>query len=101
MPHEPPDDAPLRRLQRWYANQCDGEWEHDYGVDIGTLDNPGWTLRVDLTGTPLAGRSFGRLENHRGEHDWLVCWIEQHQFHAACGPRNLDEAIETFLEWAE
>jgi hypothetical protein len=28
-------------LQGWYATQCDGDWEHEYGVSIETLDNPG------------------------------------------------------------
>jgi hypothetical protein len=35
------DDDLLRWLQDWHAGQCDGDWEHSYGVDIGTLDNPG------------------------------------------------------------
>ena len=38
-----PRDA-LYLLQRWYVAQCDGEWEHAYGVEIGTLDNPGWSI---------------------------------------------------------
>ncbi|WP_327048834.1 immunity 53 family protein [Microbispora sp. NBC_01189] len=25
---------PFGFLQRWYAAQCDGEWEHAYGVKI-------------------------------------------------------------------
>jgi hypothetical protein len=40
-------------LQRWYAEQCDGKWEHSYGVRIETLDNPGWQITVDLNGTGL------------------------------------------------
>lgn len=31
----------LERLERWYAAQCNGDWEHTYGVKIGYLDNPG------------------------------------------------------------
>jgi len=37
----------LTELQAWYVVQCDGDWEHTYGVKIETLDNPGWMLRVD------------------------------------------------------
>jgi hypothetical protein len=33
-------------IQKWYSAQCDGEWEHDLGVAIGTLDNPGWSVRL-------------------------------------------------------
>jgi len=38
-------------LQQWYLQQCDGDWEHGYGLHIGTLDNPGWTVDVNLAGT--------------------------------------------------
>ena len=38
----------LKVLQQWYQSKCDGTWEHMYGVEIDTLDNPGWT--VSLTG---------------------------------------------------
>ncbi len=31
----------LTWVQRWYLDQCDGEWEHEWGVKIDTLDNPG------------------------------------------------------------
>nr|TKK07812.1 hypothetical protein SrhCFBP13529_11555 [Stenotrophomonas rhizophila] len=43
----------LDRLQKWYADQCDGDWEHSFGIRIDTLDNPGWTVSVDLTDTAL------------------------------------------------
>jgi len=42
---------PLRALEDWYASVCDGDWEHTYGVKIGTLDNPGWTVDIDLRQT--------------------------------------------------
>jgi hypothetical protein len=31
----------LPKLQTWYTEECNGDWEHQFGVDIGTLDNPG------------------------------------------------------------
>lgn len=43
----------IRKLQRWYNKQCNGSWEHQYGVSIDTLDNPGWTVVIDLVGTDL------------------------------------------------
>ena len=94
------DGDSLGRLEAWYHAQCDGEWEHEYGVTVETLDNPGWKLRIDLAGTELAGREFARREDHRSENDWLVCWVEGRQFQAACGPRNLRESLQTFLSWA-
>ena len=43
----------LARLQRWYASQCDGDWEHHSDVEIGTLDNPGWSVDIDLADAAL------------------------------------------------
>ena len=41
----------LKFLQEWYASNCDGDWEHSFGIKIETLDNPGWVVTVDLEGT--------------------------------------------------
>jgi Immunity protein 53 len=91
----------LSRLAAWYAGQCDGNWEHAYGVAIDTLDNPGWSVRVDLRETNLDGAPFARVETNRGEHDSLVCWVENAQFNATCGPRNLGEALRVFVDWVD
>jgi hypothetical protein len=91
----------LTWLQGWYAAQCDGLWEHSYGVAIDTVDNPGWSIRIDLAGTSLQGKAYERRENHRSEHDWVVSWIADGRFHAACGPLNLNEALQLFRQWAQ
>ncbi|RIY35294.1 hypothetical protein CKY20_10870 [Capnocytophaga canis] len=36
-------------LQEWTKSQVDGDWEHEQGVSISMLDNPGWILRVDIS----------------------------------------------------
>jgi hypothetical protein len=30
----------------WYTKQCNGDWEHSYGIRIDTIDNPGWSLTL-------------------------------------------------------
>ena len=91
---------PLVRLQDWYLANCDGEWEHKYGVTIESLDNPGWRVTIDLTGTPLDGRDFEDVEIVRNDRDWLDCHVQDTKFVAGCGPRNLPELLTTFLDWA-
>jgi hypothetical protein len=39
----------LEQIQNWYAGQCDGRWEHSFGIKIETLDNPGWTCPASLS----------------------------------------------------
>ncbi|MFE1798632.1 immunity 53 family protein [Streptomyces sp. NPDC059517] len=87
-------------LQNWYAQQCDGDWEHEWGVKIGTLDNPGWTVSIDLEGTGLEARDHPRQDIDRAPQDWVSVWVAEKTFHAACGPGNLTEALTLFRTWA-
>jgi len=48
----------LSELQKWYEAECDGNWEHHYGVKIDTLDNPGWLVTIDLTDTNFGRKAF-------------------------------------------
>jgi hypothetical protein len=89
----------LTWLQGWYATQCDGDWEHEYGVSIETLDNPGWFLKVDLQTTAVENVTFPKHEVHRSKHDWLIASVVDKRFEVACGPLNLSEAIHQFRIW--
>lgn len=89
----------LTWLQGWYATQCDGEWEHEYGVSIETLDNPGWFLKVDLQATAMDGLNLLKHKVHRGENDWLIARVVNNRFEASCGPLNLGEAVHQFRIW--
>ncbi|MEU0690573.1 immunity 53 family protein [Streptomyces uncialis] len=95
-------DSPtlLDWLQNWYAQQCDGDWEHTWGVRIGTLDHPGWTVEIDLEDTDLEGREYARQDIDRGTHDRVRTWTAGKTFHAACGPGNLTETLTLFRTWA-
>lgn len=96
----------LARLQDWYRAQCNGDWQHSYGIEISTLDNPGWSLTIDLTDTYLQHMAFkaveqGKIANDTSDpEDWFVCKVEGQRFLAFCGPRNLEGVIGLFLEWA-
>ena len=91
----------LDRLQKWYAAQCNGEWEHQYGIEIGTLDNPGWLLKIDLADTRAEARTLALEKIERSGTDWIHYWVENRKFNAACGAGNLAEAIDLFCDWFE
>lgn len=96
-------------LMLWYTSQCDEDWEHEFGVKIDTLDNPGWSLTVDLERTVLEGRSFTPIVEgcedeeplQGGDRDvpWLVCRVEGTKFKACGGPRDLARMIGAFRRW--
>ncbi|MGE5323662.1 MAG: immunity 53 family protein [Actinomycetota bacterium] len=89
----------ISKLESWYTARCDGEWEHAYGITIDTLDNPGWRVKIDLKQTSREDAECKRTRIERGDQDWIEYWAEKHQFHIACGPQNLSEAISIFADW--
>ncbi len=99
QPAGTPEENNLAWLQSWYADQCDGKWEHGWGVRIGTLDNPGWELEINLAETRLADVAFSPLERE-DEEDWFVCKVDENVFKAYGGAKNLNDMIDVFRQWA-
>jgi len=89
----------LSTLEQWYASQCNGLWEHSDGIHIDTLDNPGWRIRIDLRDTRKHNNTLDRRKIERAENGWILYWVENQQFHIACGPLNFSEAAEIFVRW--
>jgi hypothetical protein len=117
--------SPLQELQKWYRSQCNGNWEHAWGIKIGTLDNPGWSLLINLADTDLANKAFavyssglpeqseldritaGEIAHSlpngtkRDADDWIHCKVEDQSFKAFGGPFKLEEMIKVFLRWKD
>jgi hypothetical protein len=91
----------LGGLQEWFLSRCDGEWEHSFGIEIETLDNPGWAVRIDLSDTELETRSFEAVKVERADDDWVYARVEDGRWQGACSPLALDELFSLFLAWAE
>jgi len=95
----------LAWLQQWYLSHCNGDWEHQNGVSIETLDNPGWHLTVNLTGTALQWRKFKDVRIERTELDWIDCRIlgqpDAPAFHGHGGALNLTEIVEILRCWVQ
>jgi hypothetical protein len=112
----------LTRLQAWFASTCDGEREHHHGLSIITIDNPGWLVKIDLSGTPLLGRSFDIVAKNVSETfvaqslglvkppfvaerplqaEWMVCFMNGGLFQGAGDLQRLDEILNVFLRFAE
>ena len=91
----------LEWLEDWYASHCNGDWEHQFGVQIETFDNPAWGLRLELEGTSHEGISRAWEQLERTEDDWIHWSVNLNRFIAYGGPRNLQELLalaRSFLE---
>lgn len=89
----------LDELQRWYASNCDGDWEHDWGAKIGTLDNPGWSVDLNLERTPLEDEAFTEVRHHASDDDWYTCRVRDRVFQGRGGALNLSDMLRVFLDW--
>ena len=85
----------LISLQNWYKSKCDGIWEHSYGIEINTLDNPGW--RVSLSGE--SNKKNINIFLERSDNNWLSIKSCSNEFTAHGGIDNLDEILEYALMW--
>jgi hypothetical protein len=90
----------LQWLAEWFQSQANGHWEHEYGITIATLDNPGWSVRVDLSRTPLRDLSF-KPEQYESGSRWQRFWKDDKEsvFHAAGDVTALPEMINRFRRW--
>ena len=83
-------------LQNWYESMCDHDWEHQGGLKIDTLDNPGWSLKIPLSGFSI---DESRLPAERkGDVDWFFCRVREGCFEAYGGPKNLNDLIGVFRD---
>ncbi|MBC6697980.1 immunity 53 family protein [Hymenobacter sp. BT190] len=94
----------LQRIQRWYILNCNGDWEHTYGVSVWhgisvqTLDNPGWIVSIDLTDTCIRQTTISYVSHDRSATDWFSYKVENGKFEAFGGPENLTEILSFFLD---
>ncbi|MDJ0333558.1 immunity 53 family protein [Planococcus sp. S3-L1] len=97
----------LKWIQQWFFEQCDGDWEHGYGIQFETLDNPGWSVKVSVENTNVQEKFFESITIERSEDDWIHCKTDYVQdrgdfcFLGYGGPENLEEILTVFKEWVE
>ena len=85
----------LTALQRWYESRCDGVWEHAHAIEIATLANAGWKVKLD-------GGSFGKMIDlaiERDESDWISVRATGAEFAGYGGAGNLAELLALAVEW--
>jgi Immunity protein 53 len=87
----------LLKLSDWYKSQCNGVWEHESGISISTLDNPGWQITIDLTGTDCNPSSRDWLPLELNDGKWVHTRIEDGRFYGFCDPSSLEFVLSRFL----
>ena len=91
----------INKLQDWYSERCDGNWEHAHGISIETLDNPGWCVRIDLKDTEWADVLFEEINLQKAPSDWVRCVKEGCQFKGDGDPSKLEFILDRFLTYVK
>jgi len=92
---------PLSWLVQWYAGECNGDWEQQYGVTIESLDNPGWAIKIDLKDTSVPVKRFAPVMVENSESDWHAFEIKEQAFFAYGDPSKLPFLIAAFRRYVE
>ncbi|MEL7526076.1 MAG: Imm53 family immunity protein [Pseudomonadota bacterium] len=102
-------DFSVSQIENWYAANCDGDWEHQGGLDISTLDNPGWRVQLDLDtikhrfDETVAALNRSEAEDDvGGGTDWVFYSFDRNRnvLVACCGTHNLGEVLAFMLDEA-
>lgn len=83
-------------LQQWYECNCNNNWEHENGVKIESLDNPGWSISLDLTDTPLDGLIYSVNKQSINTDKWYSITVENNILKGF--GNDLSEIIQLFYQ---
>lgn len=84
----------LAWLEQWYADRCDGAWEHSFGIKIGNIDNPGWHVEIDV-GSELCNAPARELDLRDGL-TWSRVEVKDGKFIGVGGPNSLRDIVLEF-----
>jgi len=87
----------LEQLIGWFSQQCNGLWEHGSGVTIESLDNPGWSVKINLRETPFEFTQLDEINLVKGDNNWIQCFKKDGDFIGAGDLSKLPAILEYFL----
>lgn len=90
----------IQWIEDWYKNECNGDWEHTYGISIQTIDNPGWMIQIDLQDTSLENLHIDPEKAEISDFDWYALQIKDKKFTAAGDPAKFNFLLGKFRELA-
>ncbi|MCW1915703.1 immunity 53 family protein [Luteolibacter sp. GHJ8] len=105
MHRRPPETnwlVDFSKLVGWYKSHCDRVREHEKGIRLETLDNPGWILKINLVGTNLEGCAMAEVAEGLDDGDhlpWIHCYIRENEFVGACDPDQVARLFAVFEDF--
>jgi hypothetical protein len=86
----------LERIQAWHKQHAGA------GVFIETLrEQPGWSVRIELAGTPLSGLKLAPYREGTESRDWLAYRVRDDKFEGRGDPTKLQALLYAFFDLAD
>ena len=82
----------IKFLEGWYQANCNSDWEHNFGIKIETLDNPGWYIEVDLEDTFQESLDVKEIFLN-SEIDWLRLETKNKKLIGSADPTKLETLL--------
>jgi hypothetical protein len=82
-------------INKWLIINCNGDWEHEFGVRIISSDVPGWNIELDLSKTCLESTNFSYSE--KKEHSFIEINIIDNVFKAYCSLNYYNRCLSLFI----
>jgi hypothetical protein len=86
----------LTWLQAWYVARCDGEWEFREGIKLLSVSNPGWSIEINVSDTPLEDACIPLTQFHQSANDWYGYFLEDALFVGSGDPTKLEVILQVF-----
>ena len=89
----------LERIQAWHKAQLERGRDLALGLRIETLrDRAGWSVQIDLAGTPLSGLKLAPYREGATDRDWLAYRIKEDRFEGIGDPTKLQALLFAFFD---
>lgn len=88
-------------ISEWFKSNCDGDWEHESQIQIYTLDNPGWVVKIDLLNTSLEDLKVDYKLIENAPNDWYGISIKNSTFEGSGDLNKLYFLLEQFKKIVE
>ena len=90
----------ISEIENCFKQRCDGDWEHQGGISIETLDNPGWCVKVEYSDLEHSvDVTVEEKSIRRSDIDFITFTYDgsPETLTIVCGVSNLSEALELSL----
>ncbi len=88
----------LNWLSNWYKIECNGDWEHTYGITINITQDRVF-VEIDIDDTRFDNDSImSEIKFESSKNDWVNIEIENQKFVAKGDRSKLIQIIEYFIE---